>query len=91
MRVGAGKIKLTLLLLGRYVPMVGTSFHVQTSSFHMAGTVLTCIDWFCELCQICFARNNTSCLRDKGSTKPTLCGIILFKLNTFFSHVCACP
>jgi hypothetical protein len=27
----------------------------------------------------------------KGSTKCTLCGIVLFKLNTFFSHVFACP
>jgi hypothetical protein len=27
----------------------------------------------------------------KGSTKWTLCGIVLFKLNTFFSHVFACP
>ncbi len=24
-------------------------------------------------------------------TKRTLCGIVLFKLNTFFSHVFACP
>ena len=29
--------------------MAGTSFHVQTSSFHMAGTVFACVDWFCEL------------------------------------------
>jgi hypothetical protein len=28
---------------------------------------------------------------NKGSTKRTLCGIVLFKLNTFFSHVFACP
>ncbi len=27
----------------------------------------------------------------KGSTKYTLCGIVLFKLNTFLSHVFACP
>ncbi len=27
----------------------------------------------------------------KGSTKCTLCGIVLFKLNSFFSHVFACP
>ncbi len=27
----------------------------------------------------------------KESTKRTLCGIVLFKLNTFFSHVFACP
>jgi hypothetical protein len=27
----------------------------------------------------------------KGMTKRTLCGIVLFKLNTFFSHVFACP
>jgi hypothetical protein len=27
----------------------------------------------------------------KGLTKRTLCGIVLFKLNTFFSHVFACP
>jgi hypothetical protein len=26
-----------------------------------------------------------------GSTKRTLCGILLFKLNTFFSHVFAGP
>ncbi len=26
-----------------------------------------------------------------GSTKRTLCGIVLFILNTFFSHVFACP
>jgi hypothetical protein len=26
-----------------------------------------------------------------GLTKRTLCGIVLFKLNTFFSHVFACP
>ncbi len=26
-----------------------------------------------------------------GSTKRTLCGIVLFKLNTFFSLVFACP
>ncbi len=26
-----------------------------------------------------------------GSTKRTLCGIVLFKLNTFFSHVFAGP
>jgi hypothetical protein len=30
-------------------------------------------------------------LFDKGSTKRTLCGIVLFKLNTFFSHVFTCP
>jgi hypothetical protein len=27
----------------------------------------------------------------KGLTKHTLCGIVLFKLNTFFSHVFAGP
>ncbi len=27
----------------------------------------------------------------KGSTKRTLCGIVLFKLNTFLSHVFTCP
>jgi hypothetical protein len=27
----------------------------------------------------------------RGLTKRTLCGIILFKLNSFFSHVFACP
>jgi hypothetical protein len=27
----------------------------------------------------------------KGSTKRTLCGIVLSKLNTFFSHVFADP
>jgi hypothetical protein len=27
----------------------------------------------------------------KGLTKHTLCGILLFKLNTFFSHVFTCP
>jgi hypothetical protein len=27
----------------------------------------------------------------KGSTKCTLCGIVLFKLNTFFCHVFTCP
>ena len=26
-----------------------------------------------------------------GLTKLTLCGIVLFNLNTFFSHVFACP
>ncbi len=30
-------------------------------------------------------------LSSKGLTKCTLCGIVLFKLNTFFSHVFACP
>jgi hypothetical protein len=29
--------------------------------------------------------------KNKGSTKRTLCGIVLFKLNTFFSHVIAGP
>ncbi len=29
-------------------------------------------------------------LLNMGSTKRTLCGIILFKLNTFFSHVFVC-
>ena len=28
---------------------------------------------------------------EKGLTRRTLCGIVLFKLNTFFSHVFACP
>jgi hypothetical protein len=28
---------------------------------------------------------------NKGSTKHTLCGIILFKLNTFFNHVFSGP
>jgi hypothetical protein len=49
--------------------MAGTSFHVQTSSFHMAGTVFTCVDWFCELCRIFFASNNASCLQDNINTK----------------------
>jgi hypothetical protein len=52
--------------------MAGTSFHVQTSSFHMAETVFTCIDWFCELYWIYFASNNASCLQDNSTTKRVI-------------------
>jgi hypothetical protein len=52
--------------------MAGISFHVQTSSFHMGGTVFTYVDWFCELCWIFFASNSASCLQDNSNTKQTL-------------------
>jgi hypothetical protein len=30
-------------------------------------------------------------IMEKGLTKCTLCGIVLFKLNTFFNHVFSGP
>ncbi len=59
-------------ILVRYVPMAWTSFHLRTSSFHMAGTVFTFVDWFCESCQIFFASKNASCLEDYSDIKRTL-------------------
>jgi hypothetical protein len=38
----------------------------------MTGPVFTCIDWFCELCQIFFASKHASCLQDYSNTKWTL-------------------
>jgi hypothetical protein len=45
---------------------------MQTSSFHMVGTVFTCVDWFCELGWIFFASSNASCLQDNSNTQRNL-------------------
>jgi hypothetical protein len=58
------------------------------------------IDWFHRIntiillcCEIATKIENKQIdpNKCKGSTKRTLCGIILFKLNTFYSHVFVCP
>ncbi len=57
-----------------------------------ASCKLLLIQLLVKLYRIVLLHHNVSVpCKSKGLTKRTLCGIVLFKLNTFFSHVFTGP
>jgi hypothetical protein len=68
---GNNKTDTCTFWVGTY-PWQEPVFTCKPLVFIWRETVFTCIDWFCELCRVCFASKNASCLQDYSNTKWTL-------------------